>query len=249
MFEKKSGSSIKSLIHLDPRTKLLLLVFFSVIVMIDVSNGPAYIVRVIMTFIPVVLLSLEGKPHIGAWFTVLFISASVLMKFIGSDRIPSTLGMLILFYCTLVMQFAPTMIMVWYVFSTTKVSEFLAAMNRMHCPKGFTISLAVIMRFFPTLAEEYGYIRDAMRMRGIQFGKGRITKMVNYRIIPLLFSSLTIGDELSAAAVTRGLGKPVKRTNVCKIGFGVSDYMVIFAAIGLTVLFVYLSFNNRMVVI
>ncbi|MBQ5475603.1 MAG: hypothetical protein IIT65_13205, partial [Lachnospiraceae bacterium] len=68
-------------------------------------------------------------------------------------------------------------------------------------------------------------------------------------IIPLLFSSLTIGDELSAAAVTRGLGKPVKRTNVCKIGFGVSDYMVIFAAIGLTVLFMYISFNNRMVVI
>ena len=31
--------------HLDPRTKLLLLILFSVIVMIDVTDGPAYIVR------------------------------------------------------------------------------------------------------------------------------------------------------------------------------------------------------------
>lgn len=31
--------------HLDPRTKLLLLILFSVVVMIDVTDGPAYIVR------------------------------------------------------------------------------------------------------------------------------------------------------------------------------------------------------------
>ena len=39
--------------HLDPRTKLLLLILFSVVVMIDVTDGPAYIVRAIMTYIPV----------------------------------------------------------------------------------------------------------------------------------------------------------------------------------------------------
>lgn len=42
--------------HLDPRTKLLLLILFSVVVMIDVTDGPAYIVRAIMTYIPVVLV-------------------------------------------------------------------------------------------------------------------------------------------------------------------------------------------------
>ena len=33
----------------------------------------AYVVRAIMTYIPVILVCLEGKPHIGARFTVLFI--------------------------------------------------------------------------------------------------------------------------------------------------------------------------------
>ena len=59
---------ITSLLHLDPRSKLLILVLFSVVVMIDVVDGPAYIVRIIMTFIPVFLVCLEGKIHIGAQF-------------------------------------------------------------------------------------------------------------------------------------------------------------------------------------
>ena len=49
--EKKSSGWL----HLDPRSKLLILVLFSVVVMIDVVDGPAYTVRVIMTFIPVAL--------------------------------------------------------------------------------------------------------------------------------------------------------------------------------------------------
>lgn len=117
----------------------------------------------------------------------------------------------------------------------------MAAMNRMHAPQGLSISIAVMMRFFPTLAEEYRYIRDAMRMRGIQFGGGKVTKMVTYRLIPLLFSSINIGDELSAAAVTRGLGAPIKRTNVCEIGFHATDYIILTVMIILTGLYLFYS--------
>ena len=148
--------------HLDPRTKLLLLILFSVVVMIDVTDGPAYIVRAIMTYIPVVLVCLEGKPHVGARFTVLFILATWLME-ITQENIGGIAGMLILFLCYMITQFAPTMIMVWYCISTTKISEFMAAMNRMRLPQGLAISIAVMMRFFPTLSEEYRSIRDAMR--------------------------------------------------------------------------------------
>lgn len=244
----KESDKGKGLLHLDPRTKLLLLVFFSVVVMIDVVKGPAYYVRVVMTFIPVVLVCLEGKIHIGAWFTVLFILANVLMG-IKSGGVGGFLGMTILFFCNMIMQFAPTMVTVWYCFSTTKVSEFMAAMNRMHVPTGLSISMAVIMRFFPTLSEEYSYIQDAMRMRGIQFGGGKASKMIEYRMIPLLFSSLSIGDELSAAAVTRGLGKPVKRTNVCSIGFGAADYVIIILSTVVTVAFIYLSYLDGAIII
>ena len=218
MENTRGRGQIAGRLHLDPRTKLLILVLFSVVVMIDVVDGPAYIIRVIMTFIPVILVCLEGKIHIGARFTILYIFATWLMEF-TQHHIGGVAGMLLLFLCYMMMQFAPTIITVWYCISTTKISELMAALNRMHIPQGMAISIAVMMRFFPTLGEEYRSIKDAMYMRGIQFGGGKVNKMVEYRLIPLLFSTINIGDELSAAAVTRGLGTPVQRTNVCEIGF------------------------------
>ena len=108
---------------------------------------------------------------------------------------------------------------------TTTVSEFMAAMERMHLPQKLSIPLSVIFRFFPTIGEEYGTIGDAMRMRGIRFGGGKLSKMLEYRIVPLIVSCVKIGDDLSAAALTRGLGAPIRRTNICRIGFGVWDVL------------------------
>lgn len=39
----------------------------------------------------------------------------------------------------------------------------------------------------------------------------------------MMICSIKIGEELSAAALTRGLGAPVRRTNICKIGFKALD--------------------------
>lgn len=233
----------QEILHLDPRTKLVILLLFSIVVMLDVVSGPAYYVRVLLTFIPAILVSIEGRPYIAVRLAILYVLADVLMRF-TKNGMGGFFGMMILFFSTIVMQFAPTVITVWYCISTTKVSEFMAAMNRMHVPRGLTISLAVIMRFFPTMAEEYGFIRDAMRMRGIRLGGGKVSKIVAYRMIPLLFSSIAIGDELSAAAVTRGLGKPVKRTNVCEIGFHAGDYLVMGTVLILSALFFWLSMKS-----
>ena len=87
--------------------------------------------------------------------------------------------------------------------------------------------MSVIFRFFPTISEEYQAIRDAMKMRGIRFGGKNPFLMLEYRLVPLMVSVVKIGDELSAAALTRGLGAPVKRTNVCQIGFHVQDLIAI----------------------
>lgn len=87
------------------------------------------------------------------------------------------------------------------------------------------------IRFFPTVGEEASSISDAMRMRGISFGGNHPGKMLEYRLIPLMTCSVKIGDELSAAALTRGLGADVKRTNICKIGFRFVDYIVLLGCI------------------
>ena len=88
--EKRKAYNIR--FHFDPRTKLILLILFSVVVMIDVTDGPAYVVRAIMTYIPVILVCLEGKPHIGARFTVLFIFATWLTE-VAQDNIGGVAGL------------------------------------------------------------------------------------------------------------------------------------------------------------
>ncbi|WP_242622798.1 energy-coupling factor transporter transmembrane protein EcfT [Lachnoclostridium sp. Marseille-P6806] len=50
--------------------------------------------------------------------------------------------------------------------------------------------------------------------------------MLEYRLVPMISCSAKIGEELSAAALTRGLGISQKRTNICRIGFGAADYLI-----------------------
>ena len=46
-------------------------------------------------------------------------------------------------------------------------------------------------------------------------------------VCSLMISVVKIGDELSAAALTRGLGAPVRRTDICNIGFHAQDVVMI----------------------
>ena len=110
---------------------------------------------------------------------------------------------------------------------TTTVSEFIAGMSRMHVTEKITIPLSVMFRFFPTVVDEFSSINSAMRMRDIRFGGKNVGKMLEYRMVPLMVCSAKIGEELNAAAVTRGLGGEKRRTNVCQIGFHIQDLILI----------------------
>ena len=65
-----------------------------------------------------------------------------------------------------------------------------------------------------------------MKMRNVLSLKNPL-RVVEYTIIPLMMSIVKIGEELSASALTRGLGGTEKRTNICKIGFGAFDIVAI----------------------
>ena len=130
------------------------------------------------------------------------------------------------------LRFTPSLAMGYIAMSTTTVSEFLAAMARLHLPQQVAIPLAVIFRFFPTIAEEWHAIGDAMRMRGIRLGGGKVGVMFEYRLVPMMISAVKIGEELSQAALTRGLGAPVKRTNLAELGFGGWDAFFLALCVG-----------------
>ncbi len=227
---------------LDPRTKLYMILIISAIVMMSATTPVLWTVRIIMTMIPIMLLIVEKRYASALRFLLLYVLALILMFYFLSAQSTGIFKALLAGYCGIVVQFLPAFITAWYVVRTTKIDEFMSAMQKMHVPDGITISLAVVMRFFPTIKEEYSSINDATRMRGISLAGGNVLKMLEYRMIPLLFSCVNIGDELSAAAITRGLGGEVKRTSVVELKMKVTDYIFILWFTVATIIFVFFKY-------
>ncbi len=219
--------SLRGLLRLDPRTKLFMIFTVSLIVLMPATTTFTWVLRTVITLIPLGLLIVEERYAAALRFAILYAIALLLLKFVLSSESTGFLTAALLGYCGIVVQFIPSIITAWYAVITTEIDEFMSALNRMHCPLGLSISLAVLIRFFPTIREEYSAISNAMKMRGIALGGGNISKIIEYRMIPLLFSCVSIGEELSAAAITRGLGSPVRRTSVCDIRIGAGDILII----------------------
>ncbi len=229
---------------LDPRTKLFMVLVVSTIIMMSATTTFQWVIRIIITLIPIGLMIVEKKYASAIRFLVLYSAALILTFRFLSEESGGFVQSLLIGYCGIVVQFLPSIITAWYVVRTTKIGELMSAMQKMHVPNGITIALAVVMRFFPTIREEYASIRDAMKMRGVMLGGGNALRMVEFRMIPLLFSCVNIGDELSAAAITRGLGGKVQRSSVVELKLSVIDYAFIFfftIAIGLFVFYKYLA--------
>lgn len=229
-------------IALDPRTKLYMILVVSMVVLMTATTPFLWGVRIFMTMVPIILLFIEKKYASAIRFLIFYGLALVLTFFFLSEESSGILTAILIGYCGIVVQFMPAMITAWYCVRTTKIDEFMSAMQKMHVPDGIAISLAVVMRFFPTIKEEYGAIRDAMKMRGISFGGGNAVKMVEYRMIPLLFSCVNIGDELSAAAITRGLGGNVKRTSIIELKLHLLDILLMMLFTMVLAVFVYCKY-------
>lgn len=221
----------------DPRTKLLMLAVVSSLMLGGGSTGMMKWCRIALSMLPIVMFLIERHFASAGKYFVFYIVCFIAEQF-TITCLTGTVSFLILAVCSIMTKFAPGVMVGAFFLSTTTVSEFIAAMERMHVTDKITIPLAVIFRFFPTIGEEYGAISDAMRMRQIRAGKRGIGAMIEYRIVPLMISVVKIGDELSAAALTRGLGYPGKRTNICDIGFHIQDVIMIIICVTAVVVFV-----------
>ena len=223
-------------IALDPRTKLLLLITITTLMLSTSNEGIMNIVKPILSLVPFLLLLGEWQWKTAGKYLVLYAICFAMERtaFTYMSGVPA---FLVLAVCSIMTRFAPGIMMGAFLIASTSVSEFIAAMERMHLSQKIIIPISVIFRFFPTISEEYRAINDAMRMRGIRFGGRNPFLMIEYRIVPLMISIVKIGDELSAAALTRGLGAPVRRTNICRIGFHVQDIVAILLCILCFVLF------------
>lgn len=219
---------------LDPRTKLALVLTCAIYILGNAGGSRMQMPVLILSTVPFILNLLDGSKRTALAYLLIMLTTQCICNVFSGVK-AGNITFLVFGISGFIRRLAPGLFMARYLLTTTTVSEFIAAMQRMKVPDAFTIPLAVVFRFFPTITEEYAAINHAMGMRGVRPAGGKFAKILEYRIVPMMSCSLKIGEELSAAALTRGLGAPIKRTNICRIGFHALDYVLLTACGGMII--------------
>lgn len=204
-------------LYLDPRTKIVLCLVVSFIMLESTTSLVVNALQIALAALPLIFLLMLGKHKMAVYYLCAYVFASLVPQLLV-PLLPDIINLLFTGMIALMTQILPGMMMAYFLIVSTSVSEFVTAMDRMHVPKSISVPMSVLFRFFPTIVEEYGHVRDAMRMR--EDGNLRQPMaMLEYRMVPFMTSIVSIGNDLAASALTRGLSAPVRRTNVCPIGF------------------------------
>ncbi len=93
--------------------------------------------------------------------------------------------------------------------------KIIAVFQKSRLPQSIVLILIVIIRFIPTISGEFRTIREAMRVRGFTGSFFKVIKQplqtMEYAVVPLIFRSIKVGDELAAASIVRGIENPIKK--------------------------------------
>ena len=161
------------------------------------------------------------------------------IQFLLFPHVPDFVEMILSMLVVNVRSFFPVIMSIALLYKNTRVSEMTASFTQMGVSRKVTVPIAVAVRYIPALKEEWLHIRDAMRMRNVTRGINnpflRVTKRMECYLVPLFVASLQSADELSAAAITRGIENPVKPTCRNYRPMRWKDYVVISVALLITV--------------
>ena len=212
-------------LNVDPRTKIILLVIISFMVF---NEAPLYITG-ILVLIPFFCLFFSDYKKAALVYLILYLIAIYIQVYLLPTSTGISAILLITFSYTST-RMLPILMMGYYTVSTTKVSEFIASMEKSNVPKEIIIPLSVIFRYIPSVYEEIKSITNAMKMRGFGFTVKSLKnpfKLIEFYMAPILISAVKTADELSAASLTRGLSNPKKRTHLVSVQFSMIDYSLI----------------------
>ncbi|HFE0822979.1 TPA: energy-coupling factor transporter transmembrane component T [Streptococcus agalactiae] len=227
-------------LHFNPCTKIVLL-FLCIVIS---SLLPSIEYELIFVSI-IALFSIINKKIKFAFggmliYLLVFIVSVLTVKY-GSNTVRS----LVMPFLGLVHKVYPVCMLSTLILSTTKVGEFLSAMSYARISKKITIPLAVMLRYIPTVREDWMYIKDSMCLRGISpsfFGFIKNPALTIECIYsPMIIMASKAADELTIASITRGIESPKKRTSIIEIRFDIQDISALIVGIVITVFIIYRS--------
>ena len=211
--------------RMDPRAKLYLLLLANLMLFFHVGTGA----EAVAVSLFLLLFFLSGRIRSGIRLAVLYFG----LLAIDLWAVPHAgKGILMNFLSLIsvgVRMMLPCIITGAYAFTTTTVGELTCALRRMHVPESVIIPCAVVVRFLPTVKEDYRQIRAAMALRGIAKGKAALLRhpaeSLEYILMPLLMNGNNVAQDLSVAALTKGIGLPGTHTCMVELKLTVWDFV------------------------
>lgn len=216
---------------LDPRSKILLLLLVSSIIM--TPTGIAFVPAGI-----IVGLALAATERAWTRIASITISATVLylLGWVLPLVWPNAISLTFAVASSYFIRFVVVLGVGAHLTASTSPTQLGAALRSWRLPRALSVTLAVMLRFFPEVVAESRAVYDAMRLRGLTGVAGLVRHpilSVERFIIPMIAASLRASEDLSASAILRGLGS--RRTPVAlnPPRFGWADLILV---LGLTVL-------------
>ena len=222
------------LLKLDPRTKLLLFCVSIAISTFSYNDLSFWMYCAAMC----ALLMLCGKK----WFALKSGALIAFMEYLRYRILTSGRGAPALtgFILAIIMMCrygVPLFLSLSFLLKTTRISQLIAALSALRLPLVIIIPLSVMLRFIPTVQEEWDGVRKAMAFRGISLEPGAVMrapfKTIEYILIPLLFSCISVMDELASASLARGLDAERKRSSYETVKLFLPDYLIMLLFVGI----------------
>ena len=210
----------------DPRTELILLVLANIVAFTQHS------VWVEITWVVLLLLLIVACGCVkSAGKLAIAFGICLLLQYYVFPNGPKILASSFTIIVSYARKIFPCLIVGAMILQKTPVRELMVALRKWHIPQSLIIPLSVTVRYFPALKEETGYIRDAMKLRDIR-GFARL----ECTVMPLMVSATETAEELSAAAVTRGIENPARKTSAVSLRISPLDFLGMLAGLVLLVL-------------
>lgn len=159
-------------------------------------------------------------------YSVIYIIIAGLMFYIY--HIPNTtLALTIVSISYFVQKFVIAVMMIEFLKRKTSMPYVISAMQTMKFPNAVAIPFIVILRYMPTLREDYGYLKDSLKIRGIRTSGIEFfihpIRSLEFMIVPILFRSIRVAEELSTSVLLRGIENYKNRTNIYPLKFTKTD--------------------------
>ena len=204
--------------ELDPRT-VLGIVFIFIILGLAINKPLSS--HILLLICNIYLITSKAYREC-VLYSVIYIIIAGLMFYIY--HIPNTtLALTIVSISYFVQKFVIAMMMIEFLKRKTSMPYVISAMQTMKFPNAVAIPFIVILRYMPTLREDYGYLKDSLKIRGIRTSGIEFfihpIRSLEFMIVPILFRSIRVAEELSTSVLLRGIENYKNRTNIYPLKF------------------------------